>query len=125
MWDLPVRLSDLLKFDPARPTSLLYKRTPAGYELEGAIYTAPRDMTEDGLNERVPLSMTRWHAHVSICLPPRGMAQRADWAKFGLRGSISTEEACGDAGGRFLPQVFGWMVHIYPFAETQERIWNR
>jgi len=29
-------------FDPAKPTSLLYKNTSSGYELLGAMYTAPR-----------------------------------------------------------------------------------
>ena len=30
-----------LRFDPAEPTALLYKKTADGYELEGAMYTAP------------------------------------------------------------------------------------
>ena len=59
-------------FDPARPTSLLYKKTADGYELEGAMYTAPRHFTEDQLNERVPLSVARWHKHVNLCMPRRG-----------------------------------------------------
>jgi len=29
-------------FDPARPTSLLYRKTKDGYELIGAMYTAPK-----------------------------------------------------------------------------------
>ena len=25
--------------------------------------------------------------------------------------------------GRFYPQVFGWMVHVYPWATTQQAAW--
>jgi hypothetical protein len=111
-------------FDPARPTSLLYKKTADGYQLEGAMYTAPRRYTEDQLNERVPLSVARWHQHVDFCLPPRGAAMRqADWKEFGLEGSIATEQACQAAGGRWFPVVFGWMVHVYPFESDPAKIW--
>jgi hypothetical protein len=40
----------------------------------------------------------------------------ANWKLFGLTGSIATQEACQEAGGQFFPQVFGWMVHVYPYA---------
>ena len=112
------------RFDPTKPTSLLYKKTPAGYELLGAMYTAPKRMSEDKLNERVPLSIAQWHAHVNICLPPKRKTGTADWTRFGLKGSIATEEACHAAGGRWYPQVFGWMLHVYPFEETPEKIWS-
>jgi hypothetical protein len=112
-----------LSFDPARPTSLLYKKTSDGYELEGAMYTAPRNATLDQLNERVPLSVSRWHKHVNFCLPPKGTPWRqADWGKFGL-GSISTQDACAEANGIWIPQVFGWMVHVYPFEKDPSSIW--
>jgi hypothetical protein len=111
------------RFDPAEPTSLLYKKTPNGYELIGAMYTAPKRMSEEQLNERIPLSVAQWHAHVNICLPPK-RARQADWTKFGLKGSIAMEEACRQAGGRWYPQIFGWMVHVYPFEETPEKIWT-
>src|SRR5207244_674328 len=55
------RLMAKVRFDPAEPTAILYKKVGDGYELEGAMYTAPRDMSEDQLNERVPLSVARWH----------------------------------------------------------------
>ena len=103
-------------FDPARPTSLLYKKTHDGWELTGVMYTAPRTASLDQLNERVPLSIARWHEHLNLCMPRRDSTVRADWRKFGLSGSIATEQACTEAGGRFFPQIFGWMVHIYPFA---------
>jgi autotransporter translocation and assembly factor TamB len=111
-------------FDPARPTSLLYKKTRDGYELEGAMYTARKRATEDELNERVPLSVGRWHKHVNFCAPPRGVSlQNADLKTFGFRGSIVTEDACKEAGGRWLPQVFGWMVHVYPYETDPAKIW--
>jgi hypothetical protein len=102
-------------FDPTRPTSLLYKKTGDGWELSGAMYTAPRSATLDQLNERVPLSVARWHEHINLCMPQR-VTPNANWKLFGLNGSITSEDACRDAGGRFYPQIFGWMVHIYPFA---------
>ncbi len=94
-------------FDPARPTSLLYKKTGDGYELVGAMYTMPKNATEDQLNARIPLSVASWHLHTNLCMPPREELKKADWTKFGLRGSISAEEACDAAGGRFRPVIFG------------------
>jgi hypothetical protein len=112
------------KFDPTKPTSLLYKKTATGYELEGAMYTAPKRATEDELNERVPLSVARWHKHVNFCLPPKGTPIDAVNRKtFGLDGSIAAPEACEAAGGRWIPQVFGWMVHVYPWESEPEKIW--
>jgi len=111
-------------FDPAEPTSLLYKKTgDGGYELVGAMYTAPRATSEAKLDRRVPLGVARWHRHVNLCFPPKGEGAAADWTKFGFKGSISTKAACDAAGGRFYPQVFGWMVHVYPWATTQEAAW--
>jgi len=109
-------------FDPARPTSLLYKKTASGYELVGAMYTMPKSATEDQLNARVPLSVASWHLHTNLCLPPKGNRRHADWMKFGLRGSISTQEACDAAGGMFYPVIFGWMVHVYPYEDTTNKI---
>jgi hypothetical protein len=111
------------KFDPQHPTSLLYKKTPDGYELEGAMYTAPRRFTEDQLNQRVPLSVTEWHQHTNLCLPPKSEAPQADWTKFGLHGSITTEDACQQANGRWHAVIFGWMVHVYPYQTDPAKIW--
>jgi len=33
------------RFEPRRPTSLLYQVTPSGYVLTGALYTVPRSVT--------------------------------------------------------------------------------
>jgi hypothetical protein len=109
-------------FDPSRPTSLLYKKTSTGYELVGAMYTMPKRATEDQLNERVPLSVAMWHLHTNLCFPARGQFQDADWTKFGLHGTIASKDSCDAAGGRFSPVVFGWMVHIYPYEDSLDKI---
>jgi len=109
-------------FDPARPTSLLYRKTANGYELVGAMYTMPRLTTEGQLNERLPLSVATWHLHTNLCVPPKGQMKTADWSKFGLRGSIATQEACDAAGGTFHPVIFGWMVHVFPYEDSMDKI---
>jgi hypothetical protein len=109
-------------FDPSKPTSLLYKKTATGYELVGGMYTMPKRATEDELNERVPLSIATWHLHTNLCMPPKGQRLNADYTKFGLRGSISTQEACDATGGEFHPVIFGWMVHVYPYEDSTEKI---
>ncbi len=112
-------------FNPAEPTSLLYERTPdGGYKLIGAMYTDRKNATEDQLNERVPLSVARWHRHIDLCFPARGADMKsADWEKYGFNGSIASKEACDAAGGRFYPQVFGWMVHVYPWEQNAKLVW--
>lgn len=112
------------RFDPAEPTALLYKKTEDGYELEGAMYTAPRGMSEDQLNDRVPLSVAQWHAHVNICLQPDGSGRRMTRKHFGFKGTITTESECQQAGGRFVSQAGGWMIHVYPFEATPAQIWT-
>ncbi len=111
-----------LEFDPSRPTSLLYKKTGSGYELVGAMYTVPKRATEDQLNQRVPLSVTMWHLHTNLCLPTQSRLKTADWTKFGLKGSIATQEACDAAGGHFRPSIFGWMVHVYPYESSLDKV---
>jgi hypothetical protein len=113
-------------FNPEHPTSLLYEKHGDGYMLIGVMYTARKDASEDELNSRVPLSIAQWHAHVNLCLPPpekRGDI-RGEYPQFGLHGSITTKEACDSAGGTFRPQIFGWMVHVYPFEQKPEDIWS-
>lgn len=113
-----------VRFDPAEPTSLLYKKAEDGYELEGAMYTAPRDMTEEQLNERIPLSVAQWHAHINICLESDGSGRRMTRRQFGFKGTIASESECRQAGGRFVPQAGGWMIHVYPFEATPAQIWT-
>ena len=109
-------------FDPGRPTSLLYRKAQTGYELVGAMYTMPKRANEDQLNARVPLSVAMWHLHTNLCMPSRARMRNADWSKFGLKGSIATEDACDAAGGHFRPSIFGWMVHVYPYEESLDKI---
>jgi hypothetical protein len=113
---------EAFSFDPARPTSLLYKKTSDGYELVGAMYTMPKRATEEQLNARVPLSVAMWHLHTNLCMPPQGQLRGRDMTKFGLKGSIATEEACSAAGGRFHPIIFGWMVHVYPYEDSLGKV---
>jgi hypothetical protein len=118
--------------DPSRPTSLLYRRTADGQlELVGAMFTAPAGATEDELNERLPLSVARWHQHVNWCVPPLRHA-RERWREvkngqpvFGPRSPIATREACEAVGGRFRPRLLGWMVHVMAFAnDDPHEIWG-
>lgn len=117
-------LKAAFRFNPAEPTSFLYKKTATGYELEGAMYTAPKRMGEDGLNKRVPLSVAQWHAHVNLCFPRKGATATTDRTSFGFKGSIATEDECDKAGGKFYSQIFGWMLHVYPFEESPDKIWT-
>jgi hypothetical protein len=113
-----------VSFDPARPTSLLYRPTPGGgFELVGAMYTAPRRFAEDQLDRRVPLSVASWHQHVNFCMPRLTALATADWHRFGLAGSIADAKACAASGGIFHPVVLGWMVHVYPFEREPAKIW--
>ena len=113
---------EAFSFEPSRPTSLLYKKTSDGYELVGAMYTMPKRATEEQLNARVPLSVAMWHLHTNLCMPPKEQRGSADMTKFGLKGTIATEDACDAAGGRFHPVIFGWMVHVYPYEDSLDKI---
>ncbi|MGH9547059.1 MAG: hypothetical protein ACRD23_17780 [Terriglobales bacterium] len=115
-----------IKFNPEHPTSLLYEKNSDGYKLIGVMYTAPKNATWNDLDQRIPLSIAQWHAHVNLCLPPADKRDES-WGpnpKFGLAGSIATRTDCDAAGGKFMPQIFGWMVHVYPFEQKPEDIWS-
>jgi hypothetical protein len=114
------------KFDPYHPTSLLYEKHGESYGLIGVMYTAPKRFSEDQLDERIPLSVAQWHEHVNFCAAPadRKGEYLAPHPKFGLRGSIVTQEECDAAGGKFHPVIFNWMVHLYPFEKDQANIWS-
>jgi hypothetical protein len=123
-------IAEAFRFDAAKPTSLLYRRGPDGnLELYGAMYTAPKRVNVDRLDERVPLSIARWHKHVNWCVPGRG--QRERWLElrdghplFGPQSPIATREACEEVGGRFFPSPLGWMVHVNVFAEDPAKVWE-
>jgi len=106
----------LFHFNPEHPTSLLYEQYGDTYKLIGAMYTAPKRYSEDDLAKRIPLSVAQWHEHVNLCKPPKGQEREmlSPHARFGLAGSIATQEECEAAGGRFYPIIYIWMVHVYP-----------
>lgn len=114
-------MKESFRFDPAQPSSLLYRRTATGgFELVGAMYHAPKRLSPEQLDERVPLSVARWHAHTNFCVP--GRRDRERWREtkdgrpvFGPLGGIATRAQCDAVGGRFHEQVFGWMVHAMVF----------
>jgi hypothetical protein len=117
--DAHVRLAET-KFDPARPSSLLYRRTQTQrYKLEGVMFTDRVDASEDELNERIPLSVVRWHQHTNFCAAPadRVKEYHGDKPKFGMFGLIHTKEACQAEGGTFYPVMFNWMIHVFPYQE--------
>jgi len=119
-------VGEAFRFDPSRPTSLLYEKKGNDYKLIGAMYTAPVRFTEEQLNQRIPLSVAQWHQHINMCKPPKGkeLEQLGKNPKFGLNGSIATKEECQTAGGTFVPHLFGWMVHVYPWEKTSDAIWS-
>ena len=112
---------EAIRFDAAKPTSLLYQRDSSGQlELIGAMYSAPRRMRTRRLDGRVPLSIGRWHKHVNWCLPQKGdearwLERRDSLPLFGPESPIATREACETVGGRFQPNLFGWMIHANVF----------
>lgn len=115
--DANAKLADTT-FDPSRPTSLLYYRTPQQrFKLEGVMYTDRSNATEDELNQRIPLSMVRWHKHTNFCAAPANKVKEyfGDHPKFGMFGSIHAKEPCDAEGGTFFPEVFTWMIHVFPY----------
>ena len=65
--------------------------------------------------------------------PDRGMARGAGDSvrmrvgyladpRFGFTGTISNQADCEAAGGSFHKQIFGWMIHVYPFASEDLKV---
>jgi len=89
------------------------QRPPMDTNWLGAMYTMPKQRHgKKQLNQRVSVERRECGTlHTNLCMPPRGRAEdRGNWAKFGLKGSITTQGGCDDAGGKFHPSIFGWMV---------------
>ena len=104
-----------LRFNPEHPTSLLYEKHGDDYKLIGVMYTAPKRLNEDQLDERIPLSIAQWHEHINFCAPPpdRRKEMLAPNPQFGLKGSITTQEACDAAGGISIRwSSTGWCTFI-------------
>ena len=124
-------MKELFRFDPAQPTSLLYKRGEDGrLKLVGAMYTAPKRFGPDKLDARVPLSVAQWHKHVNWCIPKKN--QTARWTEqkdghsvFGPASPIDTKAGCDAVGGAFKDSVFGWMLHANVLAGNDPKsIWG-
>ena len=114
-------------FDPTKPSSLLYFQTPTQrYKLEGVMFTVPPNATEDELNDRIPLSMVRWHKHTNFCAAPADRVKEylGKHPKFGMFGSINTAQACKAEGGTFYPVIFTWMIHVFPFEDDLKDIFS-
>jgi hypothetical protein len=113
---------EAFRFDPEKPTSILYRRAADGrLEIVGAMYTAPKRAPVELLDERVPLSVARWHKHVNWCVPARGESdrwfeRREDVPVFGPQSPIATRAECDAVNGRFLESPLGWMIHVNVFA---------
>lgn len=124
-------LGEAFRFDPSKPTSILYKKDSAGrMHITGAMYTMPRRASAADLDKRIPLSVTQWHLHTNLCVPGRGEERRYGELRggkpmFGLAGSIATREDCDAAKGTFSPVIFGWMVHANVFEGTDlKTVWG-
>lgn len=119
------------QFNPARPTSLLYREgTDGTLTLIGAMYTAPAGATPDQLDARIPISLARWHRHVNWCAPKSGsgaqwLAKRGGAPTYGPRSAIASRSACDSAGGQFYPTIFGWMVHVtFVGSDDPQVVWG-
>ena len=109
------------RFDPEKPSSLLYKPDgKGGLRLIGAMFLAPDTASLSTLNLRAPLGIARWHRHVSQCLPRYNETDR--WKEelnghpvFGTNSLIATRAECDAVGGEFHETVGPWMLHVYVF----------
>ncbi|HKH93672.1 MAG TPA: hypothetical protein VKA54_17850 [Gemmatimonadaceae bacterium] len=124
-------VQEAFRFDPAKPTSLLYTKGADGrFVLVGGMYTAPKRFDLGKLDERIPLSIARWHKHVNWCVPGRG--QTARWLErangrpvFGPESPIATRKACDAVGGVFYESPLGWMVHANVMTSSDPKmIWG-
>jgi hypothetical protein len=115
------------QFDPTKPSSLLYRRTPTQrFKLEGVMFTDRVDAGAEDLDKRIPLSVARWHKHTNFCAAPAGKVKEYQGAhpKFGMFGSIHTKEACEAEGGVFYPAIFNWMIHVFPYEESFKDVFS-
>jgi hypothetical protein len=123
-------IQESFRFEPTRPTSLLYRKDSTGkLVLVGAMYTAPKWFGYEKLGARVPLSIARWHRHVNWCIPKR--AEKARWTEtrdgapvFGPESPVASREACDAVGGRFQESMFGWMLHANVFSDDPAMVWG-
>ncbi len=110
-------VKSLHKFDPARPTALLYTKSGSSIKRVGLVYSASGDSSEDQLDALYPLSVARWRAYVNVCVPGNptnpDLSQMLIDPQYGLAGSIASAADCQAAGGTFMPNAVGWLLYIY------------
>lgn len=112
---------EAFRFDADKPTSILYRRAADGtLELIGAMYTAPKRTRVSKLDDRVPLSIARWHKHVNWCVPrprevDRWLERKNGQPIFGPESPIATRAECQAVGGLFFASPMGWMIHANVF----------
>ncbi len=123
-------MSVLGTFDATKPVSLLYKKADKGeMKLVGVMYNALPSATPADLDARLPTSVAHWHEHVDFCAANidsiRAGTLKVDAAYTAKMLRITTRDECAKAGGRFVPRLFGWMVHVYLFAgDDPATIWG-
>lgn len=119
------------EFDVTKPVSLLYKKDDHGaLRLVGAMYAT--GAPEAGLDAMLPVSMAHWHEHVNFCYPGRDANTVTMQKGIGaatvflteLYFNITSASSCEAAGGHFVPVEFGWMAHVYMFADDPKAIWD-
>lgn len=124
-------IEEAVRFNPAKPAALIYRRGRNGYRLLGATYMAPGASTEEVLDQRVPLSVAQWHQHVDLCVPKPDDTAR--WSEvgadgkpvFGPESAIDTQAGCDAVAGVFKPRVFGWMLEARVFvSDNPDSIWG-
>ncbi|MDO8433543.1 MAG: hypothetical protein Q7S58_14150 [Candidatus Binatus sp.] len=81
----------------------------------------PAGVTEDDvINGRIMPSHPKFASSLDHSSEMNhGMQMRVGYladARFGFTGTISEQAECEAVGGTFHKQIFGWMVHVYPFA---------
>ena len=85
----------------------------------------PAGVTEDDVfNGRIMPAHPRFVSSLDRSMN-HGMQMRLGYladARFGFTGTISEQAECEAAGGNFHKQIFGWMVHVYPFAGDDLRV---
>jgi hypothetical protein len=100
-------LMEAFRFNAEKPTSLLYKRGSDGkLKLVGAMYTMPKRASMEKLDDRVPLSVARWHKHVNWCVPKKGSESRWFEQKdghplFGPESPVATKARMREGRRRF------------------------
>ena len=117
---------------------------PANYTLDQLDAIIPLSLTHWHAHTNIclPAGVTeqdvmngdvRGHFRASIPINPMGLSFSAGTSarmrlgymadpRFGFAGTISTAADCQALGGNFHPQIFGWMVHVYPFQSDDLKV---